>query len=245
MATAPDRRSSATEPRSGPGAARPLVAGERMSAAEFDRRYRAMPDVKRAELIGGVVYMASPVSDDHGGSHFAVNVWLGRYLTLTPGVSASIDGTLLLGGGDRVQPDVHLRLRPEHGGAARLGGGRFVVGGPELVVEVAVSSADYDLRVKHEVYRINGVQEYIIWRFDDAAIDWLALREGRYEPLAVGEDGLIRSEAFPGLWLDVAALLRGDLPAVSAAVDRGAATPEHAAFAARLAQAAAGGGARP
>ena len=48
------------------------------------------------------------------------------------------------------------------------------------------------------------------------------------------EDGLYKSEIFPGLWLDSAALVRGDMNAVIAALNRGLASVEHAEFLDRL-----------
>jgi hypothetical protein len=110
-----------------------------------------------------------------------------------------------------------------------------------LVAEVARSSVSIDLHNKLNAYRRNGVREYIVWRVEDRTIDWFVLREGRYEPLAPSADGLHRSEVLPGLCLDAAALLRGDLMVVFQAVQRGLDSPEHAAFVSRLRQAAAQG----
>ena len=103
-----------------------------------------------------------------------------------------------------------------------------------MVAEVAASSASYDLHTKLEAYRRNGVREYIVWRTLDQAIDWFSLRGERYQPLAAGPDGVFRSEVFPGLWLDPAALIRGDLKRVRTVLQEGLATPQHADFVARL-----------
>ena len=119
------------------------------------------------------------------------------------------------------QPDAYLMIEPERGGQARISEDDYVEGAPELVAEIAASSVSYDLGKKLHAYRRNGVKEYIVWRVQDREIDWFVLREGRYEPLAPGPDGVLRSEAFPGLWLDPAALLRGDLAAVLATVRQG------------------------
>ena len=86
---------------------------------------------------------------------------------------------------------------------------------------------------KKRVYLTNGVREYIIWRTKAKAIDWFILRDGKYETLAA-EGRIYKSEAFPGLWLDTAAMLGGDLAGVFAVLQQGMATPEHAAFVARL-----------
>ncbi len=88
-------------------------------------------------------------------------------------------------------------------------------GPPELIVEVASSSVSYDLHDKLNVYRRSGVVEYVVWRILDRDIDWFVLHEGQYQPLAP-QDGLLKSEVFPGLWLDKQALLAGNLPRVIA-----------------------------
>jgi hypothetical protein len=218
----------------------PLQNGDRLDADEFERRYDAMPGLKKAELINGVVYMPSPVGhDDHGGPHFDLIGWLAYYRTFTPGVRGGDNSTLRLDQRNRPQPDAFLYILPSHGGRARIDADGYVVGGPELVAEVAASSVSYDLHDKLETYRDHGVQEYVVWRVLDNAFDWFVLRQGNYVPLPPGPDGLFRSEVFPGLWLDPAALIAGDMPRLLALAQQGAATPEHAAFVAQHQQAAA------
>jgi len=215
----------------------PLVAGDRLTREEFHRRYMAMPDVNKAELIEGVVYVPSPVSlEGHCAPHADLISWLGQYRAHTVGVQAGDNGTLRLDLDNEPQPDAFLRIRPEFGGRSQTVDD-YVEGAPELIGEVAASSASYDLHDKLNAYRRNGVKEYIVWRVWDQAIDWFELRSGRYEPLTLNADGLYQSEVFPGLWLDAAALIRGDLARVLAVVQQGLATPEHAEFVKRLAQA--------
>jgi hypothetical protein len=215
----------------------PLVAGDHLSRAEFERRYRAMPHVKKAELIEGIVYMPSPVShDDHGAPHFDFVTWAGLYRAFTPGVQGGDNSTLHLDLDNEPQPDAHLRILPECGGQSRTVGG-YVERAPELVAEIAASSASYDLHEKLKAYRRNGVREYVVWRVWDRAIDWFVLREDQLLPLATDSAGIVKSECFPGLWLDAAALVRGDLARVIQVVQEGIASPEHAAFVARLADA--------
>jgi Uma2 family endonuclease len=132
------------------------------------------------------------------------------------------------------QPDGSLLIDPECGGQTRISADGYIEGAPELVLEVASSSASYDLHTKRHVYRRNGVREYVVWRVLDEAIDWFVLRDGEYERLDLGDDGILRSEVFAGLWLDPAALVRHDLATVLATVQRGVASPDHAAFAATL-----------
>lgn len=212
----------------------PLESGDRLRRAEFERRYQAMPWVKKAELIERVVYMASPVRASHGLFHGFVMVWLGNYALTTPGVGLYDNATVRLDLDNEPQPDALLRLEPEAGGLSRVGDDDYIEGPPELVVEVAASSASYDLHDKFDAYRRNMVQEYIVWRVYDQQLDWWELAEGDYQALAPDEGGILRSKVFPGLCLNAEALLRGDLAAVLAAQQSALGSPEHAAFVARL-----------
>lgn len=192
-----------------------LESGDHLTREEFHSRYLARPDIKKAELIEGVVYVPSPVRfDRHAEQTGAVLLWLGTYAIRTPGVRFGSDGTLLLDGGNEPQPDAVL-WRPASG-AARLTDEGYLEGAPQLVVEVAASSVSYDLHEKKEAYRRNGVGEYIVWRVLDAAIDWFRLKDGTYARIEPGADGVIESEQFPGLRLQVAGMLAGDLTAVLA-----------------------------
>jgi len=90
------------------------------------------------------------------------------------------------------------------------------------------------LHDKRQMYARNGVQEYLALQIYEQRVDWFILREGVYAALAPDADGLLRSEVFPGLRFDPAAFWRDNLAALLAAVQRGIATPEHAAFVGRL-----------
>ena len=212
-----------------------LCAGDRLTRDEFERRYEAMPHVKKAELIEGVVYMPSPVSlVRHGHPHGHLATWLGVYAARVPRLVFAPDTTVRLDFDNEPQPDLLLRLPHEHGGRSRVSGDGYVEGPPELVAEVSASSVSYDLHDKLRAYRRNGVLEYLVWRVDDTAIDWFVLRGGSYERLP--EDaGVMHSSGFPGLWLDTKALLASDMQTVLALLDRGLASPECVQFAARLA----------
>lgn len=217
----------------------PLRDGDRLTADEFERRFDTMPDLKKAELIDGVVYMPPPVSDEeHGGPHFDVISWLGMYRSVTPGIAGGSESTLRLDPRSRPQPDAYLRIVPESGGQARRDPGGYLVGGPELIVEVAASSAPLDLGPKLNTYQRHGVRKYIVWHVPDRTVHWFALRGDRYDPLPPDPDGVYRSEVFPGLWLDPAALTGGDVSRLVQVLQQGTATPEHAAFVARLRAAA-------
>lgn len=213
----------------------PLENGDRLSRQEFERRYVAMPHVKKAELIDGVVYMPSPVGHKkHGKPHLHVVTWLGHYEAATPGVEGGDNSSLRLDLDNMPQPDAFLRILTEAGGRTRVDQDDYLEGAPEFIFEVASSSASYDLHQKLDVYRRHGCPEYAVWRVRDRAVSWFVLRDGRYEALEPGPDGLFRSLVLPGLWLDPAALIAGDLARVLAALDQGLASPEHAAFVAAL-----------
>lgn len=216
----------------------PLQNGDRLTAEEFERRYDATPDLKKAELINGVVYMPPPVTmDDHGGPHFDMISWLGLYRMATPGVRGGDNATLRLPLNNRPQPDGFLIIEPSHGGQVQIVN-RYIVGGPELVVEVAATSVNYDLTDKLEVYLRNNVREYVVWRVFDREIDWFVLRRGQYERLAPSPEGFFKSEILPGLWLDPAAMIRGDMARVFQVAQQGVARSEHTGFVARRQQAA-------
>lgn len=214
----------------------PLQAGDRLTRAEFERRYEAMTHVHKAELIEGVVYMPSPVSNEgHASPHFDLITVLGVYRSQTPGVQGGDNGTLLLDLDNEPQPDSFLRILPEYGGQSG-DRGDYVEGAPELIAEVAASSASYDLHDKLRAYRRNEVREYVVWRVWDKALDWFVLRQGSYERLTPTAAGVYRSEVFPGLWLDAAALMAGRLDQAIHVAQQGLASPEHAGFVARLQQ---------
>ncbi len=214
-----------------------LEPGDRLTRDEFERRYAAMPGLKKAELIEGVVYMPSPVrARRHGNPHAKIITWLGYYEAKTPGVEVADNATARLDLDNEPQPDAMLYVAPECGGQVRISPDDYIEAAPELVAEVASSSASYDLNTKLHVYRRSGVREYIVWRVLDGAIDWFVLRAGRYERLEADERGVMRSEFFPGLWLDTAALLCGDLAGVLRVLDEGLATEQHASFTVQLAE---------
>ncbi|MEA3342374.1 MAG: Uma2 family endonuclease [Chloroflexota bacterium] len=215
----------------------PLENGARLNRLEFERRYEAMPHVKKAELIEGVVYMPSPVHyDSHSRPHAYVVGWLVFYCSVTPHIDLGDNATVRLDMDNELQPDVLLRLDPALGGGSHTSDDDYIEGAPELIVEIAASSASYDLHDKKKVYRRNKVQEYIVWRVYDAELDWFQLQEGQYRHLEPGEDGIIRSQVFPGLHLAVEALLAGDLPKVLQVIKKGTDTEEYALFVERLAQ---------
>jgi Uma2 family endonuclease len=208
----------------------PLESGDRLTRYEFERRYEAMPQIKKAELIEGVVYMASAVRNSHGEARGWVITWLGNYQIAPPGVHLNDNTTVRLDVDNEPQPDALLRLDQKAGGCSRVGEDDYIEGPPELIFEVAGTSASCDLHDKLSAYRRNGVQEYVVWRIYEGVLNWFRLEEGEYVPLEVDEAGGVRSEDFPGLWLDALALLEGDLAQVLEVLQAGLATEEHSAF---------------
>ncbi len=208
----------------------PLENGDRLTRAEFERSYDAMPNLRKAELIEGVVQMPSPIRVEHMEADLVVLTWLGVYVAATPGVRGGGDGSVRLDADNEVQPDALLRIDAACGGQSRVAVDGFIEGAPELVVEISGSSASYDLHAKLHIYRRAGVREYIVWRVYDRALDWFVLDEGRYVAQTSDEQGVLSSRVFPGLRLPVAAMLDGKLADVLAAVQQGVQTPEHAKF---------------
>jgi Uma2 family endonuclease len=206
-----------------------------MTRSEFEKRYEAMHDIKKAELIEGVVYVASPVRiAHHGRPHAQIMAWLGAYYAATLGVDLADNTTLRLDNDNEPQPDALLRIEPEVGGNSRISTDDYVEGAPELIVEIAASSASYDMNDKLKVYRRNGVQEYIVWQMYENRLDWFCLQESKYVPLLPDASGIIHSQVFPGLCLAVDALLNGDLATVLSELQKCLGTPEHQALIGRL-----------
>jgi Uma2 family endonuclease len=215
----------------------PLENGDRLTVAEFERRYEAMPHLKKAELIEGVVYVPSPVRQRfHGRQHSHLICWLSVYEANAPGSEVGDNSTMRLDLENMPQPDCLLLVQPEFGGRVRIGDDGYIEGAPDLVAEVASSSVSYDLGTKLEAFRRNGVLEYIVWRVRDRRLDWFVNRVGQFERLSPQPDGILRSSVFHGLWLDPAALLAGDLNTVLAVLQQGLDSPEHIEFVAQLDQ---------
>jgi Uma2 family endonuclease len=214
----------------------PLEQGDHLTREEFHRRYEAMSDVRKAELIEGVVHMPSPVIfTQHGQQHFGSIGWLSYYKALTPGTRGGDNSTLKLDLKNEPQPDAFLIILPGCGGQVEFDDKGYIVGGPELINEISASSASYDLHSKLEAYRRNRVKEYVVWRVLDREIDWFVLEGDQFARLPC-DAGIYRSRVFPGLWLDVQALLDGDLLKLFELARQATATPEHRDFVAAMRQ---------
>lgn len=213
----------------------PLENGDKLTRAEFERRYETMPNLKKAELIEGIVYMASPLRiKSHGEPHAYIMSWLGVYKASTPGVGIADNTTVRLDADNELQPDALLRI--EKDGQSRITEDDYVEGAPELIVEIAASSASIDLHEKLNVYRRNGVQEYLIWRVYDGQFDWFKLQGDEYIQLEPNTDNIFCSQIFPGLWLNKTALLAVNLAKVLEVLQQGLASQEHQEFVQLLAR---------
>lgn len=208
----------------------PLREGDRMSREEFLRRWEAMPDLQRAELIDGVVHMPSPVSQHHGDFHSRINFWAGLYAAATPGCRPNAAGTWLMLDDSAPQPDVALRILPEHGGQSSIEGD-YAAGAPELIVEVSHTTTARDSGIKLRLYERSGVLEYIIVQPAKKQIAWRVLVDSKYRLVETDKDGVYRSRVFPGLWLNPAALWSDDYAGLAATVQQGVATEAHRKFA--------------
>ena len=221
--------------QSPPNRTAPLESGDRLTLYEFERRYAAATHIRKAELIEGVVYVASALRhEQHGKPHSRAITWLGVYQALTPAVESSIEPTVRLDLDNEPQPDAVLFIQPSAGGQIRLSEDGYIEGAPELILEVAASSVAIDTGSKKQAYRRNGVREYIIWQSYENQLDWFQLVEGDYVQLMPDEAGIIRSQIFPGLWLAVNDLLTSNMVRVLEVLQEGIASPEHQAFVQQL-----------
>ena len=202
LSTPRTRPNPPADPSESKGAIPPLKDGDRLTREEFERRYDAMSNVRKAELIDGVVHVPSPVRQRrHSAPQFTLIGWLFNYRARTPGLEGGDNPSLRLDLGSMPQPDCLLFISPEYGGQAKIDEDDYLSGGPYLVAEIAASSAHHDVNVKFELYKRHGVREYLVWRVIDREIDWFVLREGQFEKLSPDNDGILRSTIFPGLWL--------------------------------------------
>jgi len=214
----------------------PLENGDRLSRHEFERRYTESLDIKKAELIEGIVYImpAALRFRSHGQPHGRILTWLGNYEAMTPGVALGVEPTVRLDLDNEPQPDAVLIIIPEAGGQTRISEDDYIEGPPELVVEIAASSVAIDLHGKKQAYRRNGVKEYIVWQVLDEKLSWFSLQEGEYLELAPNEEGVLQSRVFPGLWLAVNELLTGNMQVVLNVLQTGLQSVEHADFIEKL-----------
>ena len=214
-----------------------LRDGERLNREEFVNRWEALPNLKFAELIGGIVHLRLfPLSLDHSDGGFTISNWLGAYAFATPGCVGSNDATWYMRD-DAPQPECSLRILPEYGGQSSTitrDGKRFGVGAPELIVEVSLSTRDVDLGEKKELYRKAGVLEFPCIQPEKKKLNWFRLVGTKYVELKP-KGGIYQSMVFPGLWLDTKAFFAGDSARVLDVLRDGLASPEYLMFKRELA----------
>ena len=215
-----------------------LTTGMKLTLEEFLSRWEAIPELKKAELINGVVYVPSPVGIDHWTKDTKLIGWLDRYAEETPGCEAGNNGTWVMLG-QAPQPDSFLCILESHGGAWQDKAG-LSEGAPELAVEICVSSTGMEFGPKLALYQRAGVLEYITIESAAKRVVWRMLVDGRYEAIEPDADGVLKSRCFPGLWLDTGAYLSGDRKRISQTLRAGLATPEHDQFVKELARRATG-----
>ncbi|NJK63041.1 MAG: Uma2 family endonuclease [Synechococcaceae cyanobacterium SM2_3_1] len=228
MTTSTDSRPVETIP--------PLQSGDRLSWPEFERRYSADPHIHKAELIEGVVYVASPLRHrQHGRPHSRILTWLGVYQAQTPGTDLSVEPTVRLDVNNEPQPDAVLFIAPECEGQIQISPEGYIEGAPELIVEIAASSESMDLGEKKQIYCRNGVKEYLVWQTHENILIWHILEQGAYRIMPPDTDGVICSQIFPGLWLSTVDLIAGNMIKVLEFVQRGIASDKHRSFVEMLA----------
>ena len=222
-----------TRPGKSLKAAVPLLQnGDCLTQPEFHRRYEAYPDDTKFELIGGIVYMASPVRWKHGNYDGAFGLLFCHYTMATCGTQMSHNATAILGELSEPQPDSTLLILNEFGGQTRFDDDGYVFGAPELLAETAFSTVSIDMNQKRVEYERAGVIEYIVWCVEEAELHWFDFKSGR--KIAADKAGIFRSRVFPGLWINSEALKSSDYAKLLRNLKRGLASPEHARFAKRL-----------
>lgn len=212
-----------------------LQSGDRMNRVEFHRLYENTPKHFKAELIGGTVYVASPLGLAHANRHGHLGMLFAAYELNTPGTESGDNATVMLGDESEPQPDLLLRILPEFGGQSATDRDDYVKGAPELIAEIAHSSRSIDLHAKRDDYARNGVREYLVLSLKDEQLFWFDLATGR--ELTPGPDGIIRLQSFPGFWINVSALLQADYKKLMTSFQQGLDSAEHAEFIRRLASA--------
>ena len=210
-----------------------LYNGDRMTQPEFHQIYDGMDEGFQAELIGGIVYVASPLRLRHAKNHVPIGTVLFAYECRTPGTEHGDNATVILGDASEPQPDLFVRVLPENGGLSRTSADDYLEGPPELVVEIAHASRAIDLHGKRADYAAAGVPEYLVYLVDEQRLRWFDLAADRELP--IDADGVIRCRQFPGLWVDTAAVAGRDSARLMATLAAGLATPAHAEFVAQLA----------
>lgn len=127
-----------------------------------------------------------------------------------------------------------MRIEEDCGGKSWVNEDDYLEGAPELIVEISSSTASYDLHDKMDIYEQKGIQEYIVWRVLDNQIDWFSLENGKYQRLLPNKKFIIESKVFPGLRLNIKAILEENLQQVLADLQKGLQSKKYKEFAKHL-----------
>lgn len=212
----------------------PFENGDTMDRKTFHALYETTPPGFKAELIGGIVYMASPVSlNGHTKPHVRMVHWLLAYWEETEGTEVLDNTTAALAEDSEPQPDTGLMIEPDAGGQTTLVKD-IIQGAPELVVEIANSSAAIDLHAKKRDYDVNGVREYVVVVVPTKTVHWFVRGKSGFKEMKPDAAGVLKSKVFPGLWLLPDAVFDRRATRLLATLREGLASPEHAKFAAKL-----------
>lgn len=230
-----------TEPRSGidpnanatpPG---PPVNGDCLSVKEFLHRYLPYRRNLKAELINGLVSLSHGVRADlEDLSNSVIQSWIRSYAALTPGTKMDVNTIVILAWDTVPQPNIVLRVLPENGGKSRMTNQDILTDAPELMVDFTTSHQTFDIREKLGAFRRLGVVEYLVWWANDQKLDWYCLEQEKYALNLPDSNGVLTSPSFPGLRLNLSALLNRSSAAVMATLRKSLESPDHAGFVARL-----------
>jgi hypothetical protein len=223
---------SSAERKTTPPPVPPLCTGDRMKQPEFHRRYQECPDDVTFELVGGIVYMASPLRRGHAVYDEELSFALGLYRRATPGVELLPNATAILGEESEPQPDLALRVLQEYGGRSRADADDYIEGPPEFLAEIAYSTRSIDMNQKREDYQQAGVLEYLVLCVEEQELHWFHFPSGKM--IRPNRQGISCSKVFPGLWIAGVALLGRNSARVAEVIQQGLASTQHAVFVARL-----------
>ena len=208
----------------------PLESGDRLSRAEFHRRYTMYPEIKKAELIEGVVLVGSPAHAQHSESHADIVTILGFYGAHTPSLRLADNQSVIIDDENEIQPDLCVRIDAPNGGRVERTEEGLYVGAPEFIVEVAASSSSYDLHSKLNIYQRNGVREYLVLLAYERDLRFFRLADGENVMVEPDDSGVLRSQVLPGFWFRSDWFWEGRVAELIQLVEEGIASPEHQEF---------------
>jgi Uma2 family endonuclease len=209
----------------------PLENGDHLTRAEFERRYKAMPHLKKAELINGRVFMQAAVRHyGHSEEHLNLAGIFMVYAANTLGTEAGDNGSIRVDDENMPQPDLFVRLDSRIGGQSTIDPDGYVQGIPELAAEISASSASYDLHEKRRIYEQGGIKEYIVWKTLEPGFVFFRNENGVLHENELGTDGVFRSQTFPGLWIDALNLTNRKPAKALKTLQQGLDSSEHAEF---------------